>query len=163
LDDIIEKRTGKSPRALFTEGAEKFRAAEAEALAAVLRDYGQASQLVIALGGGIIDNEAAVALLKNQPHLKIIFLEISADEAWRRIESAAREGQGIPPFLDTPDPRKTHHALHTRRAAAYRSIADIIVDCENKNPQQIAGEAMNALSSSEFNHEPHEQHERKTK
>jgi shikimate kinase len=155
LDDEIEKRTGKSPRALFKEGRETFMAAEAKTLDALLREHSEGIRLVIALGGGIIDNEAALRIVNPKrtkrpsqsegkaesasgTNVKIAYMEISAREAWKRIENAARNGGGMPPFLDTPDPRGTHRALHERRAAAYKNLADIIIDCENKNPREIA-------------------------
>ena len=75
LDDLIRDRTGKSPRELYREGPDRFRAAEAGALASLLSGAAAGSgtadetvsgqpPLVIAAGGGLIDNARAVALLE---------------------------------------------------------------------------------------------------
>jgi shikimate kinase len=140
LDECIEVRTGKSPRALFREGSGIFRKAEAEALASLLQ--GGTENTIIAAGGGLVDNGEALALLEN--HKKTtVYLEVSAETAWERIRQAAETG-GLPPFLDTPNPEETHRLLHTRRAEAYRAIADIIIKAENKNPGEIAAEIAQA-------------------
>jgi shikimate kinase len=148
LDVEIEQRTGKNPRTLFKESEEIFRKAEAEALAALFFEYTGTTNsdpnrpaLIIALGGGIIDNKAALAMLKQSLKTNIVYLELSAESAWQRIKKVSEQNGGVlPPFLDTADPQKTHRDLHNRRAAAYRSIADIIVQCEGKNPEEIAAE-----------------------
>jgi shikimate kinase len=170
LDEIIAERTGKSPRSLYREGAEVFKKAEAEALEWILsalrgglfpdgqcqREHDLSAPLhphtaeagglcVIASGGGIIDNAEALALLAERPSVKIVYLEVSAETAWERIRASAETGGGLPPFLDTADPRETHRLLHTRRAAAYRQHAAITIDAENKAPPDIAREILSRL------------------
>ncbi|MDR2768724.1 MAG: shikimate kinase [Treponema sp.] len=146
LDEVIETRTGKSPRALFLEGSGIFKKAEAEALASLLE--GGTENTIIAAGGGLADNGEALALLAKQKNpdsggrlsgsvITAVYLEVSAETAWERIRRAAETG-GMPPFLDTPNPGETHRLLHTRRAKTYRAIADIIIDAENKCPGEIA-------------------------
>jgi shikimate kinase len=138
LDDIVEKKTGKSPRTLFKEGPEIFRKAEAAALKAVLVQP-KKNISIIAAGGGLIDNEEATVLLRNSDDVAVIYLDVSTETAWRRILDTARNGE-LPPFLNTANPKQTHRELHERRAAAYKAIATIIIDGENKNPLRIAEE-----------------------
>jgi shikimate kinase len=147
LDELIEQRTGKSPRTLYQEGRDIFQAAEAGALASLvgkaavsLSSSGKAAALVIAAGGGIIDNEGALALIKKTSGAITICLDVSADAAWDRIDASARRDGGLPPFLKTGNPGETHRALHERRAAAYRNFARIIIKAEGKSPEEIAGE-----------------------
>jgi shikimate kinase len=80
LDDYIARRSGKSPRVLYLEGPEIFRKAEAEALAALFesevmiphtREIPSSPsvtevfpKVIIASGGGIVDNPEALALLQ---------------------------------------------------------------------------------------------------
>ncbi|MDR3324657.1 MAG: shikimate kinase [Spirochaetaceae bacterium] len=144
VDEEIEKRTGKSPRALYTEGPDAFRTAEAAALAALLREEGS-FPIVIAAGGGLVDNPAALSALKDRPDVRIVYLETSPAAAWERIERAARDGGGLPPFLHSPDPEATHRALHTRRAAAYKALARHTIQCEQKSPHDIALEIQRLL------------------
>ncbi|MDR1587494.1 MAG: shikimate kinase [Treponema sp.] len=147
LDELIERRTGRSPRALYQENRDIFREAEAEALASLigkaavpLSAPGKAAVLVIAAGGGIIDNEQALALIKKTSGAITVYLEVSADTAWNRVDASARRDGGLPPFLETENPRETHRALHERRAAAYRNFARIIIKAEGKSPEEIAKE-----------------------
>ena len=124
---------------------------------------------IIAAGGGIIDNPDALAVLKEVRGEKtsdglgntiVIYLNISADLAWSRItkgrglltrgmQTSGLQNFGspsldnvaeLPPFLKTENPQETHRILHERRAAAYRQIADIIIEAEEKSSEQIVME-----------------------
>jgi shikimate kinase len=140
LDELVEKQTGKSPRTLYREAPERFRQAEARALATLIEaSPGAIAKYIVAAGGGIIDNDEAMALLKKAEVL-IIYLEVSPETAWERIGAARKAGETLPPFLDTPDPQKTHRDLHQRRAAAYKSIAHSIIQAEGKDPEYIGRE-----------------------
>jgi len=141
LDDLILQRTGKSPRQLYSEGPAVFQKAEAEAVAAISGAEDGEGQRVIAAGGGIIDNEEAVAALR-KAGAAVVYLNISAESAWDRI---AKSGE-LPPFLRTDNPRETHRILHERRAAAYLQIADIVIEAGAKTLQEIAEEILSRLS-----------------
>jgi shikimate kinase len=160
IDELISQRTGKSPRQLFNEGRAVFQKAEAEALAALVdlggssvgsgggannvgcgknitgdTDKTEAKRRVIATGGGIIDNNEALSILKKSGAV-MVYLDIAAEDAWDRIAA----GGELPPFLRTENPRETHRALHERRAAAYLQIANIVIKTEGKSPQERAAE-----------------------
>jgi len=158
IDELILQRTGKSPRQLFNEGQAVFQKAEAEALAAVIGSDGGADNAetaigasgenktgakyrVIAAGGGLIDNEEALSVLKKSGAI-IVYLDISAETAWRRI-AAKKE---LPPFLKTENPRETHRALHERRAAAYLQIAGIVIKADRKSSKKTAVEIYSLLN-----------------
>lgn len=139
LDELIAKREGKSPRELYRKGPDFFREAEAAALQSLLPP--EKACVILAAGGGLCDNPAALELLKS-PGISVVFLETSAETAWNRIEEAAC---GLPPFLDTENPRETHRLLHERRSAAYHSLAHIYIRGEGKSPEQIAAEIRSAM------------------
>jgi shikimate kinase len=145
VDELVEKRTGKTPRTLFKEGPEVFRKAEAEALAEILQAGGAT---VAAAGGGLIDNLKALELLKRSPAPCIVYLEVSAETAWNRIVKTAAGGE-LPPFLNTENPRETHRELHQRRARAYRAMAGIIVNAGDKSPGAIAEEILKVTEKAE--------------
>jgi shikimate kinase len=147
LDELVEARTGKSPRTLYKEGAEVFRAAEAAALEGLIGGGAPPAGglRIAAAGGGIIDNPRAMALLKNSPGIISVYLEISSQTAWERIERAAAESGELPPFLDTADPRQAHSALHRRRAGEYQKAAPYVVQGEGKSPERIAREIIDLL------------------
>lgn len=141
LDELIERQTGSSPRNLYTQSPERFRKAETAALESLMHPQVEPGQIqVIAAGGGIIDNEDAMALVK-QADLVIIYLEVSAETAWKRI----CQTKPLPPFLNTDNPQETHKTLHQRRAAAYKNSAHMRVQVEAKEPEQIAQEIILAL------------------
>jgi shikimate kinase len=142
LDELVEEQTGKSPRTLFTEGPEIFRKAEAAALESFLRDdgagEGRPPGRIAAAGGGLADNPGALELLRGAPPPWIVYLEVSPETAWERIVRSQAAGGGLPPFLNTADPRGTHFTLHTRRAESYRHLAHQVVPAEGQSPAQIA-------------------------
>ncbi|MDR3115477.1 MAG: shikimate kinase [Treponema sp.] len=141
LDELIERKTGSSPRNLYTQSPERFRQAETEALKSLIPLKAPPGPIrVIAAGGGIIDNADAMALVK-QADLVVIYLEVSADTAWKRICKT----KPLPPFLNTDNPQETHKALHQRRAAAYKTCAHIGIQAEAKGAEQIATEIIRAL------------------
>jgi shikimate kinase len=143
LDDYITQRSGKSPRALYIEGPEVFKKAEAGALAVLFEpEMAKPSlPLVIASGGGLIDNPDALSFLEKNTAVTSVFLDISAQTAWERIK---RDGE-LPPFLKTKNPEKTHRSLHKRRAAAYRQFASLVIKADGKNPHEIAREITDKL------------------
>jgi len=146
LDDYIAQRSGKSPRMLYGEGPEVFRKAEAGALAVLLESATAevSSSLVIASGGGLIDNSDALSIMGHYQTIAV-FLDVSAGVAWERIRAAGE----LPPFLRTENPEETHRALHERRAAAYRQLASLVIKANGKSSQEIAGEIRNELCACE--------------
>ncbi|MDR2483554.1 MAG: shikimate kinase [Treponema sp.] len=143
LDEAVTARTGKTPRALYREGPEVFRAAETEALRSLLEET--AGRRVIAAGGGTADNAAASALLVNTAGVRLLYIEVSEETAWERIQLAAGRTGELPPFLNTANPRETHRALYTRRAAACRALAHITAAGENAAPEAIAQRLLTML------------------
>jgi len=147
LDEEIARQYRNSPRTLYVHGPDIFREAEVKTLASVMDHasgpfYEHSDFQVIAAGGGIIDNPAALALINKKPEGVTVFLEISAETAWERI-SRERE---LPPFLNQADnPEEAHRCLHERRSDAYRKFALLVINAENKNPVEIAHEISGSL------------------
>ena len=146
LDTIIEKQTGKTPRILYKEGPEIFRKTEVQALKFLIENNPQTTDtpqnqklLIIAAGGGLVDNTEALKLLSGRKDIITVYLDVSPETAWQRILNTAAGGE-LPPFLNTENPRETHFALHKRRAEAYKNIASLTISAENKSPEEIAAE-----------------------
>lgn len=131
-DELITKKTGKSPRQLFDESPDRLKSAEAQAVSELSAHSAKCRRLIIATGGGIIDNPEAVKLLKEMG--TIVYLNVSVGTAWQRI---VKSGE-LPAFLQTENPQETHRILHERRAAAYLQLADFTVEAEGKTPAEIA-------------------------
>ena len=148
-DTVLEKETGKMPKELYKEGPEILRQAEAKALSWILEQ----NNCVIASGGGLIDNKKAMELITKSPGIILVYLEISAETAWKRI-LAASAATGLPAFLDTANPMETNRIIHTRRAEQYKSAAHLTIQAENKSPEDLAGEIAGKIKILAANHQP---------
>jgi shikimate kinase len=162
LDDHIEALSGKSPRALYRESPERFRAEELRALedlfpppnampGCLAGDFAgeSAAPGVIAAGGGLIDNEAGRELLRSREGFCLVYLDVSVDTAWERISGAAAQTGELPPFLNTDKPRETHRLLHERRAEAYRKLCNLTIPGENRTPQELGQAVLERLRLNE--------------
>ncbi len=86
LDERIEAQLGRSILNFVEEnGIEAFRLLEAEALTKILAEGPQKQPLLVGLGGGILEGEAAYRLLKQNSSPKLL-LDVSPEEIWRRLE-----------------------------------------------------------------------------
>jgi shikimate kinase len=104
------------------EGKDAFQALETEALRKIAADFsGEKSALVLALGGGTIENPAGLAAIEGRG--VFVFLDQDEDVLFERIAAS-----GIPPFLEGPDPKTAFHALYEKRVPLYRSRAGITVN-----------------------------------
>jgi shikimate kinase len=144
LDERIEVQTGNSPRSLYREGAEVFRDAEVAALETLTRECSIIGHgVVIASGGGIVDNDRALELLQGPEAPVLVYLEVSPETAWNRV---IRNSSGeLPPFLNTDNPQETHRRLHERRAGAYKALAHLSVSGESKTPEALSREIRDCL------------------
>ncbi|MCA1948996.1 MAG: shikimate kinase [Treponema sp.] len=151
LDDEIALHSGQTPRALYRQSAELFRATELEATRKLVERIniehkkGLGVFYIIATGGGIVDNPEAIELLKQIGPL--VFLDLSTKTAWERIVKASERTGELPPFLKTENPAETHRILHERRSAAYRNLADLIINAEIDSPEQRAKEIVQLISN----------------
>lgn len=119
LDEEIEQAQGRSVTRIFREDGEaQFRRIEAEA---ALRVLATEEPLVVALGGGALEDAATRELLG--AHL-VVYLEVRADVAWRRVKGSKR-----PLARD----RDEFRALLDTRRAHYEDCAHVIVRNEPRN------------------------------
>lgn len=125
LDDrltaIAPPGAGESPRAIFRNaGAGAFRRYEAQAAQEVVADA-VGRRVIVALGGGTVMNEAAMASLRS--NVVLIYLMEEAEVLYRRIRR-----KGIPAFLDPHAPEAHFRRLYAERTARYETEADGRVD-----------------------------------
>jgi shikimate kinase len=155
LDELVEQRSGKSPRQLYREGPECFRREEAKALQSLFEEAGpddrpQSGARIVATGGGIADNPEALELLKKAGLAGsaqtpcTVYIDLPVETAWERIKAAADQTGELPPFLNTTDPRETHRHLHERRGAMYRELATVTVTAGN-TPEETAAKILRIL------------------
>jgi len=137
-DQVIEARTGRPVREIWlADGEPTFRALEAEALRDALR---RAEPTVIAAAGGVVlsaDNRRAL----HDADAVVVWL--TADPA-RLVERTRADAHR--PLLDD-DPEATLREMAITRDSLYREVADVVVEVGERTVEEIAADAVAALSS----------------
>ena len=130
LDSEIEKAAGRSVAKIFEdEGETAFRKRETEALRAILVHAD--APLVLALGGGTLMAEENRELVRR--HCRCVWLKASPEALSDRL---AREAEGRP-LLAGQDLRTRVATLLASREATYREAADVAVDTDGVDPEEI--------------------------
>lgn len=154
-DDLIFEQTGMDARALYkSQGKDAFMAAELKACE-FLRDKlsgngpqtqeaPAAKHAVIATGGGICQNEPAIAILKKLG--TIVYLEVPEITAAGRIVREARflpDGriENLPAYIAAKNPRDESqaraifHDFYMERTKKYKSLADVAVQMQGSRDE----------------------------
>ncbi len=132
IDELMEAALGKPIRQAFEEdGEEAFRAREAEVVGELLT---QADGGAIALGGGSILSERVREALGRHT---VVLLEVSAEQAWRRIEGTDR------PLATS---QADVEALLAERQPLYEELADAVVQMAGRDVVERALPAIQALA-----------------
>ena len=127
-DDMLEEELGMPIITFFGKrGEEEFRALEASEVERLLRD---ADGGVVALGGGAVYSDKVRKALDR--HI-VVWLRVSAEEAWRRVE-----GSGRPLAKD----RKRFEELHREREPIYARLADAVLPSAD---EELVSRALPAL------------------
>ncbi len=105
-------------------------------------DQEQEKPYVLALGGGTPEHDPSRNQLKSMGIL--IYLHEIPDILFERI--AAR---GLPPFLDTDNPRESFNKLFTRRDSLYRKGADIILELNGASAEDASATLIKMLQEYE--------------
>ena len=136
-DDEIETRTGASIDWIFDlEGEEGFRKRES----AILTEMVEKNSIVLSTGGGIILSEENRELLSSRG--TVFYL---ATPIYVQIERTAKDKDR--PLLKDGDPEAILTKLHKNRQNLYESVADHVVDTENKSSQEVASEIVKLIKS----------------
>jgi shikimate kinase len=133
-DDDIVAAQGRTIADIFADGGEAaFRAVEERAVArAVARHDG-----VLSLGGGAVLAPRTRALLSGLP---VVFLDVDADEAVRRI------GRDPSRPLLGADPRRRWRELMEARRPLYTEVARVVVDTGGRTPEGVVRAVVEALA-----------------
>jgi shikimate kinase len=132
-DDDIEAGEGRSISDIFVDsGEERFRELERAAVAEALASHDG----VLALGGGAVLDPATRALLAGH---RVVFLRVGLSEAVKRV------GLGSARPLLLGNVRSRIKALLDERTPVYEAVADLVVDTDDRSPQDVADEIRKAL------------------
>lgn len=134
-DHVIEERAGKSVSDIFLEdGEDEFRILEKK----VLRDELLSDDTVLALGGGApisVDAQSALRAIASP----VVYLDISLATVAPRIGF----NRDRPLLLNNP--RGQWQTLMEARRPVYESIADTVIDVNEKSEPEIVSQILEVL------------------
>jgi shikimate kinase len=131
LDHVIEASSQRTVAEIFRDyGEADFRRRERDA---ILKLIGQ-EEIVLALGGGTVEDEATRSLLIQSPGNCVVFLHAELPELLARctVEGKTR------PLLASPESLKDRH---DRRLPHYRA-AHLTVTTAGLAPEEVAGRVL---------------------
>lgn len=141
LDAMIEAVEGRSIAEMFeTAGEAWFRRREGELLTQVLR----LGVRVIACGGGIVTEAARRRELRER--CTVVWLEVSPDEAARRVSAPGTGPARVRPLLAGGDPAARLAELLASRALLYAEVAHVRVPTDGLEARQVADAVLAALA-----------------
>lgn len=143
-DEVVEESLGKSiPEIFAMMGEAKFRFAESDVvrMAVINKPH------VISLGGGTIDDENNLKYIKHNGFL--VYLKVSPETVFERLQKSHVRPmlQSFAVFEATgsaPDIGRIQSLIARREK--YYSQADLVIDTENKSPEEVASEIKGKLS-----------------
>lgn len=139
-DKMIERREGRSVSDIFdAEGEEYFRRQET----ALLRELDRKLvHQILSVGGGTPLREENRRLLKRIG--TVIYLRISPETVYERLKE-----DDTRPLLRTKEPLKRIRSLMEERKEAYESAADIIIDVDGLEMENVLELIREALRDQE--------------
>lgn len=144
-DKWIEKEEGRTISEIFAlQGEETFRKMETSALKTLLELEGEQ---IISTGGGLPMREENRELLKKLG--TVVFLRIKPETVYERLK-----GDNTRPLLKKADPMKEIRRLLELRNPVYQECADITVDVDGKDFEEIISEIIDRTGKNkETDHE----------
>ncbi len=135
-DRLIEKEQDLTISEIFeTRGEESFRDLETECLRSLLKNGGNQ---IISTGGGLPMREENRKLLKQLGC--VVFLRATTETIYERLCNDTTR-----PLLQGADPQQKIAVLLKKRAVIYNHAADIVIDTDGKDFDQIISELQEAL------------------
>lgn len=158
-DDVITKLTGKNPRQIYTEnGKEAFMRQEYLACNKIIYDTPD-EFAIVATGGGICNNNAAIEVL--QKGGKLVFLEseesIAADRIVQEM-TVDKDGsiKNLPAYIaklnpqNESDVRKCFHSFFEERTRIYKQIADLCIQMHSGTKEENMLKILDACKKAGF-------------
>ena len=133
-DTEVESRAGKKISEIFLEDGEAtFRSLERDVVDQVMGS----EAAIVSLGGGSVLNEVSQKRITTAK--EVVFLDVSISNA------APRVGFNKDRPLLAINPRQQWLQLMEKRRPIYESLATITVSTDNKKPDQVADEIIEAI------------------
>ena len=139
LDECIEARVGKSISAIFNDSGEAaFRRLESECLRELMSQEG----LVVATGGGAMEDAANRELIRGDSHSHCVHLSAQLPTLLARLDDRARS---LRPLLSAEDWRERLKSLLAKRGGHWRECADSLISTDGKDPASIGAQLLARL------------------
>lgn len=138
IDNEIEKIAEKKISEIFAiHGESHFRKLEHE----VIKKYSNYHNQVIATGGGVVENQDNLELLRKNG--VIFYLSAPANKLYERVKKTSHR-----PLLQKENPQKILEELLQRREPFYKT-ADFEITTENKSILEVVQEIIEKYESIE--------------
>jgi len=138
-DHQIESRTGQTVREIFeTRGEAAFREDERHALEEALA--GDGPMVVSVAGGAVLDPHNRETLRRAG---LVVWLKASPAALAQRVAGQASDADHRPLLGD--DPLEALARLYLDRAPLYEELADLVIDVEDRTPEQAVQEVVDHL------------------
>lgn len=135
-DKMIENQEGKSISEIFEEdGEQHFRILETELLEKLVQT---AHNQIISVGGGTPLKEENRSLMKQIG--TVVYLRIQPETVYERLKD-----DDTRPLLQGPDPLAKISEILNQRKAVYEDVADIVVDVDKLDMEDILDRILCAL------------------
>ena len=132
-DSLIVQKEERSINEIFAQSGEAyFREIETQLIKEVSADF----DCIISTGGGIVERSGNLEYLKQNGI--VFYLKTSVQTLYERLKN-----QSDRPLLKTENPYETLKGLLEKRENKY-FLADITIETDNKNPDKIVGEIIEA-------------------
>ena len=130
-DKLIESRAGKSISDIFaSEGEACFRERERQCLEGLLSGK---SRRILSTGGGLPLRAENRAMLKELG--QVIYLRATPQTIYERLKSDTTR-----PLLQTENPKQRIEELLLQRASIYEEAADVVIDVDGREFEEIIHE-----------------------
>ena len=137
LDELIQKKSGKTIPQIFTDkGEDFFRELESQAL----KEISSLEMKVVATGGGTVLRTANVNLMKATG--KIIFLDASVETLWERVKDKKDR-----PLLRGGKPQEKLLEIYAYRRPLYEGSCQLKVGTDGKTAGAVADEIAELLKA----------------
>ena len=134
MDLEIEKMENKKINQIFSENGEKyFRDKESS----LLKQLCSLKNSVISTGGGIIENEFNIEILKKQPY--VIWLDANEDTIENNVKNEIEKRTKL---KEGDDLKLSIKNLLNKRYDKYKESANIRVNVNNKNVDQVVSDIL---------------------
>ncbi|MGT2906577.1 shikimate kinase [Streptococcus dentiloxodontae] len=131
MDHVIEEKIGMSIADFFAkEGEAAFRKIESETLEELMECN---DDVVISTGGGVVTIEHNRELLKKNRRYNVL-LEATFEVLYDRIKHDKVYQR--PLFLNNS--KEDFQAIYERRMEMYEGLSDLIINVDNRTPEEVA-------------------------